>query len=636
MSTPLVDEIGVVSKIRKNLMRAQLIDVVVDQIGNRRHGDVSKGFKILIARFEYKGTLYFLQAHNQYINKDAVKKIHTLYNRRETEETDELKLGYHGIGSQLIYYLIEGEILFAVREGIADIGNMTFICEQLDAKNYEDLKIGVKDYRFTPPNRKEKLIIEDDDFRKTPLGEFIRSMDFETFIISKAPNSQRNPEFTSQEAWNSFSEELAKTYTINFETEDLQIYTAYNLDIANLSPLKPAPHLCLIPKYWIHSYTVEWNLVDNAHKNDPTFWNSIGRWVHPCNYGKKIPDTKEYWMNPVNYQKKENEADLTKDFWFHLERNATREGTSINTRYIQIKIPTKWTPYMRTTIGRLKDEYIPKIGAKEENGSKGYIIVQGDYVNSINIDDGNIRNLKGGYNYRIIIELLHTKLNTLKGSGYEPCEIKRISTIRQKGSIDQCILETIKLGKKWFDHLGDSRISKPLVIDEDLDLPVLTKIHNSQYRDEDHRQKSIKRSEEGEEFEQRILDACKDKIPNGLWECGDKAISARHGLEGAGIDGLYICKQNNISYGLLMQIKAKNECSHDEIDKFKITCRSFERKYPEMKVRRLLILRQVATQKRETINEWTKKGIACLGYSENTAVDTIIRDIVTYLMDFVQ
>jgi hypothetical protein len=635
--SPLVDEIGVVSKIRKNLLRAHLIDVVVDQIGNRRHGDVTKGIKVLVARFEYKGTLYFLQAHNQYIKKDNVKKIHTLYNRREGEETDELKLGYHGIGSQLIYYLIEGEILFATREGVADIGNMTFICEQLDAKNFEDLKIGVKDYRFVlPPEvRKEKLIIDEDDFKKTPLGEFIHSMDFQTFIISKAPNSQRNPEFANEENWNSFSAELAKTYTINFESEDLQIYTAYNLDIKKLSPLKPVTYLCLTPNYWAHSYQVEWVLVENAHKSDPTFWNNIGRWVHPSNYGKKIPDIKEYLMDLSNYQTKNEEADLTKDFWFHIERNATREGSSVNTRYIPIKIPPHWKPYVRTTIGRLKDEHIMKNGTKEEHGAKGYIIVQGDYVNSINIEDGTIRNLKGGYNYRIRIDLIHAKLSTLKGSGYEPSEIKRISTIRQKGSIERSILETIKLAKKWFDHLGESRISRPLVF-EDSDMPILNKIHNSTYRDEEHRQKSIKKSEEGEEFEQHILDACKDKISIGQWECGDKAISARHGLEGAGIDGLCLCKHNNLSYGLLVQIKAKEVCSSDEIDKFRITCRSFEKKYPEMKVRRLLILRQVATQKRDTINEWTKKGIACLGYSETTSVDVIVRDIVTYLMDFVQ
>ncbi len=564
------DEFGVYAEYHRNAVVESLVNILWEIVANRKWNPDKSLAKFLFIRYRE----HFILATNHYRSRESIEKEHTPFKFNNSSKDSNASISARGYGAKLFPFYVEGTYsnLYRITDsntfsestddwGMKDYINITqlghiidsnkknlFVPDSFRSRHWEPIK--------SKPGKKPEIpFFLEDDFKSTPLYEFIREHNFKYFYIFDDPNSRVNVELENA------LQELARIY----EYADVKIYNSLDLKEPDLIVAKNT--FGINPTNWIGSIVLEWRI------------------------GEKI--THEQTKAVKSYYKSEFRlrfSDSPNVLWGKTESNGSADK-KFGMRFASFKPQSEetWNPHVRVIIALTKTEYKSSDDKFQEYI---YLRMEDDLISRREADpkiSSKIRNTIEPARIRIIMDILEESVKTNPESGLVVSNVKSKSSITPNKALHEIILQSLGLMDKHLSRMENVKLDTAVFYTDDLFKSITTDIH----KDKAANERKTKRKAEGLIFESTVSKYLTSKLGSvdidGVsytitWEANDSTISADHGLEGLqGIDTLGKLTMDDKILWIAVQSKDRESgVPNKELDTFKNTVDKLRQKKQEI------------------------------------------------------
>ena len=454
--------------------------------------------------------------------------------------------------------------------------------------------------------------------RNKQLHSHILEKNYKHFYICKKPSLDWNTELFSPKQFQELMEKLGEIYEIQIANGELEFHYSYGYDTPVLT-LTPGNKMLLHERNSMYTFKLDWALGE--------------REVTELN--------REWWKNTFRFYNTKTQS----YFYGKLEANGKdvlKDGRSrFNLKTVkncEITSDADWATDITVTIMRIhpeKDKHLTD--AERTKYSNGvYIRIQDDVLSELpSYKDDTIRNLPGGYHYRIVIDIVSKKAKTSQDAGIDIDPYKKLTSINEKKSIALCIKRTILLLQRLLEKTVPTKELQNLPSSYETEEFYKTL---TQTLDDRERAKDTKRSREGIKFESKLGQLLIDKYTKFTapsltftYETGDAMIMVNHDIKSQGIDILGRAPLPNGTYlNVLIQAKDKKQITQDDKKSFFSGIAQMKEKYPKDIFLSVYAQKNVVNISSSNVNDFAKKSVYLLtgmSIDDMEACDTIAKSI---------
>lgn len=561
------DPFGLCADLVRTTNQEPLDSLIQEIIGNRKHGVQMDVIKYLLAQTTIDGKSVLLLGSTQYRTEESIKKEHTIFNFTPKDINNVARLGTRGKGAKLLPFKIGGQydVWFRLTNtdtftaeanewGLKQQINLSNLINDVNTNNSRDAEFLKSRYGIiihSPSIAAEGLnTFKIESIRDMELYNFIKENNFKYFQVFTGYFPLVNVELESA------IEKLAKYYEMN---KDVEIYHSKENEVPKRISCNGVG-FGLRTEDWVGSFELDWRL-------------------GPEHSSKKYFESQLRWTDPVS-----------KTYHFGvISSNGSTESRKFNRRTKSLNLTDEekanWKPDIRITIPVTKEEF------KNSEYKQIWLMIEGDLISDktglVGLDN-QIRNMGPAQSrLRYIVSVLSESIKDNMKAGLSVEGVKRKSTITQGYAIHEMVYETLKLAKKYLDHLGNNFEDKNKYISPEL-LALVPKLIEM---DKIHSARSNQRKREGIKFESSVKSFIQDNVEtinDGFdeleieWEDKDDEISVAHNLgENQGIDLLGSVVIGGRQFRIACQMKDKTSALPDkEIQKFTNTILALKQQYP--------------------------------------------------------
>jgi hypothetical protein len=637
------DQKGVLQTLYIKARKGDLCGVIQEVAGNRRHGKPMPKVSFLLSVVELEGVKHFILASTQFRTLESIQREMTPFASHDMTENDIAKLATSGFGGNLLPIKLNGtfSMLSSIEDGESFLetrSNWNLLEDMYISKMIKEIETDSKTFRpkdYEP--RFHSPIFEDhsyqpfwfsETFRGKELHTHILEKNYKHFYICKKPNLDWNTELLSPKVFKELVDKLGEIYEIQIKNGELEFFYSYGHETPVYS-LSPGNKILLHESNSMFTFKLDWALGD--------------REVTELN--------REWWKNTFRYYNEHTQS----YFYGKLEANGKdtiKDGRSrFNLKTVkncEITSDSDWTTDITITIMRLhpdNDKHLTEAErAKYSNGV--FIRIQDDILNEVpSYKDDTIRNLPGGYHYRLVVDIVSKKAKSSHDAGIDIDPYKKLTSINEKKSIALCIKRTILLLQ---------RILEKTVPTKDLQNNPASYTTEEFYKvlghtlDDRERAKDTKRSRDGIKYEAKLGQTLVEKYNSFTtntkkelqftYEVGDSLIMVNHDIKSQGIDILGtapICEGK--FFRILIQAKDKKQITQDDKKSFFNGISQLKEKYPNDIFLSVYAQKNVVNISSSNVNDFTKKAVSLLTGGSNDdmeACDSIAQGIKEIISNY--
>lgn len=588
------DPKGIVQALYRKASHATLCGCLQEVIANRKHGKNEKGVKFLLSSFTLQDAKYFIVGSTQYRSMESVMREFTPFASHSmstsASRSESARLATAGVGGNLLYIRMNSTFSMLIQASeeqeqesftttLSDwnLIDWMYIKKMNRQLETDDPNFNAEAYRpnpFTPIDADHTYIpfFSMPGFRDTSLFTHIQEVGYRHFYIFKNPDTDLNTELSSREKFQSMCNQLSELYEVQLKNGEISIYQQYGLDTP-ISTIQPGTKLLIHLDNSIFIFKLDWKLADKKIVTE------TGRewWENTCRF--------EDHRGVLFYGKCEQNGQDK------IDKNGKNRWNLKTVKACKLDTMT-WRADIRVSIHRLKPALNDALTEEERAylGDGVYLRIEDELLSdNPSYKDPVIRNLPGGFRYRIIVDILSKAAKDIPDSGLNLHEYKKISTIADKKSIAQCIKRTLSIVNRLLDSFEGPALNLPETYSTEEFYKKLQCTLDDRERAKARDGAAAEASRKGTLFEAVLGKLFEEKYKRLTYrgqeiefkyDCNDAHIKVQENIESQACDILGKAQlADDRPLRIVIQAKAKSQVTEDDRLKFIQVVRELREKY---------------------------------------------------------